>query len=251
MTANPGLTNPRIDLIRRLFPMAISIGFAGPLVQISWLTNGHLPTSPEFQQLGRLFLSMLFVIMSWDWFHKDIVISPPRTLARFLLDVSIVLAYMIFLICARNHTAWLVTIVLVFFLYVLWDFFSILEVPETGLSDIIKRYGESFARNPSQIDVGPAINLCWFLYFVTVLGLQIWHGYAYPWLTFLLLLVSFVIVRFESNRFTQIELPNKGTRIVTYGFSTIRRLLVMRALLTAYATWVYLLPLPSSQLYGT
>ena len=240
------LTNPRTDLIRRLFPMAISVGFAGPLVQMSWLTNGPIPTMPEFEQLARLFVSMLFVLISWDWFHKDMISSPPRTMVRFLTDVAIVLAYMLFLIFSRSQAAWLVSIVMVFFLYVIWDILSLsgcAERPENGSPNVIVRYRQAFSRKSLTADAVPAINLCWFLYFLMVLLLQHRRGYDHPWAAFLLLLASVIVIRMESDRLAEINEGGNCTRIVTRGFSMIWRLVAMCALLVPYTTWVYLRPL--------
>ncbi len=50
-TASPR-AEARRDLIRRLFPVAISVGFAARLIHMKWLENGKLPNYTESEELA-------------------------------------------------------------------------------------------------------------------------------------------------------------------------------------------------------
>jgi hypothetical protein len=257
----------RKDLVKRLFPVAISVGLAGPLVQMPWLVDGSIPTWQEAEQLARIFLSLLFVLMSWDWFDKDVENSPPTTLGRFLNDVAIVLAYMLLLILARSETTWTMDLVLIFVLYIFWDVLSAFDQTGGWFSNLRKNYKDAFVRNISQwfsnlrknykdafvrnfsqkTDAVPAINLCWLLYFFGILMLQNLLPYRNPWATIIIMLISFVVLRIETSfvvlRIETSRTQTKGDQrqtIATYGFSTKWRLIAISALLALYTAWLCL-----------
>src|SRR5690348_8390411 len=134
----------RKDLIKRLFPVAISVGFAAPLIQTGWLMAGRAPTLQEGEQFVRLSLSMFFVLMSGDWFHKDVNNIPPKTLARFLADAAIVFAYMILLILAREERSWIGSIVSIFILYIAWDVIYAVDQGNARLSTLATKYRSAY-----------------------------------------------------------------------------------------------------------
>ena len=167
----------RKDLIKRLFPVAISVGFAAPLIQTGWLTAGRAPTLQEGEQFVRLSLSMFFVLMSGDWFHKDVNNIPPKTLARFLADAAIVFAYMILLILAREERSWIGSIVSIFILYIAWDVIYAVDQGNARLSTLATKYRSAYFGDTSEGDAVPAINVFWLFFFIILLLLPNWLPY--------------------------------------------------------------------------
>ena len=56
----------RADLIRRLFAVAISVGFAATLARMTWVQNGTLPNPAELNQTLILGTALLAAILGWD-----------------------------------------------------------------------------------------------------------------------------------------------------------------------------------------
>lgn len=99
----PDQAGERADLVKRLFPVAISVGFAAPLVQMQWLKYGHAPNAAEVAQLARLFTGLLITVLSWDWYGRDIARFRLIGIVRFILDIVIVFTYMLLLFTANNE----------------------------------------------------------------------------------------------------------------------------------------------------
>ena len=56
----------RADLIRRLFAVAISVGFAATLARMTWVQNGTLPNAAELNQTLILATALLAAVLGWD-----------------------------------------------------------------------------------------------------------------------------------------------------------------------------------------
>lgn len=80
----------RSDLIKRLFAVSLSVGFATQIAKMSWLTEGRLPVSGELPDLFLLIVSLFIIVLSWDGYLAAIQKFPPTDIYRFLLDVGIV-----------------------------------------------------------------------------------------------------------------------------------------------------------------
>jgi hypothetical protein len=56
----------RADFMKRLFAVAVSVGFASPLTRMGWITNGTAPSGAEWQQIVILATALLATIGSWE-----------------------------------------------------------------------------------------------------------------------------------------------------------------------------------------
>jgi len=106
----------RADLIRRLFAVAISVGFAATLARMTWVQNGALPDPAELNQtliLGTALLAM-----------TD---KPLFGFCRFLINLALVFIYMFLLMASAHPECLLWTLSVIFALYVLWDVLAMRE----------------------------------------------------------------------------------------------------------------------------
>jgi len=174
----------RDDFIRRLFAVAVSVGFASTLIQMTWVKSALLPTPNEQQQLAILFIGLFATVASWDGYLASIHEKPLEGDWRFSIDITLVFIYMFFLISSSQPTFWLPIIGVIFFLYTIWDALTIREHYEkyvpAGWSGkrpgILGVYLHGLFGD-RRINRGPAITLCWFIYFV---GLYLIGRLAFP-----------------------------------------------------------------------
>jgi len=116
----------RVDLVKRLFAVAFSFGLAGRIRELY-----DNPTSDDITTVVRLITGVIFVVICWDWFHKDIkkdIENNYYSSLRFLLDVIITLAYMTLLYISNNNNCWLFMLFVIFLLFLVWDTLAILEL---------------------------------------------------------------------------------------------------------------------------
>jgi hypothetical protein len=164
----------RDDLVRRIVAVAISVGFASIIANMPWLHEGTLPSPPEREQLFRLGTGLVVLLLGWDWYHRDIYKYRETTLIRFLVDVAVVIASLIFLIASGHERLWLLFLVAIFLLYVLWD--AVTYFPR--VADLWRRNNRSLIdllrefRNPRMRDKirGPATNVSWLVCVVGIYG---------------------------------------------------------------------------------
>src|SRR5260370_12000465 len=97
----------RDDLIRRLFAVAISIGFAATLIKMGWVEKGSVPTLPEWEQLCILLTGLIATVLSWDGYLASIAAKPLIGFWRFAIDIMLVFIYMFFLISSAKPCFWL------------------------------------------------------------------------------------------------------------------------------------------------
>jgi hypothetical protein len=114
-------SDARDDFTRRFVAVAVSVGFASFLVRMQWLNEGSFPSFVEISQLVRLFVALGFIVLGWEWYHRDIGRYPGTTDFRFFVDVGVIIASLLFLISATHEHAWLGFLVVIFALYVWWD----------------------------------------------------------------------------------------------------------------------------------
>ena len=166
----------RADLVRRLFAVAISVGFAATLARMTWVQNGRLPDGGEFDQTIALATALLATILSWDGPLLSVRDKPLFGFWRFLVNVALVFIYM-FLLMASLHPGCLIwTLAVIFVLYVVADVLTIREhiasyhqTPAAAGAPAARRiwnvYLGGLANDP-RIEPGPAVNLVWAIYFV-------------------------------------------------------------------------------------
>jgi hypothetical protein len=178
-TASP-IAEARQDLVRRFFPVALSVGFVARLVEMPWIKDGSAFDYAQGEQLARLLIAVFIVVSGWEWYHRDIGRRPLEKPWRFAVDVLVVIATVIFLYSSKNEFLWLLSLLAIFFLYVLWDMLSICEYPADysvacpGGVNVIGVYGSGFLNGPRR---GPITNLLWLIYF---LGIA-WVSWKYFW----------------------------------------------------------------------
>jgi hypothetical protein len=155
----------RHDFVRRFVAVAISIGFAGVLVKMTWLSAPSWPNVTEQEQLWRLFTAFLVILLGWEWHHKDLGIHKTTSIIRFLVDVAVVIVSLIFLISYANERIWLISLVVIFALYVVWDVVNLIED-----RTLLARHNALR---------GPLTNAVWLAYFGGILWLVVWQSPTY------------------------------------------------------------------------
>jgi hypothetical protein len=168
----------RLDLVKRLFAVAISIGVGSSLLGADWLKKGQLPSSThDFEHLARLALALFATVLSWDGYLASVQKKPLNDRTRFTIDVLLVILYMILIIRSDTSWFWLPTLCVIFSLYVSWDVASIWAYPSVFACDhrtgqsrlfaILRVYGFAIL-DRAGIDRGPFISAIWAGYFVVL-----------------------------------------------------------------------------------
>lgn len=152
-------SDARLDFVRRFVAVAISVGFAGVLVKMNWLAEGSWPSLREWEQLFRLSTAFLVILLGWEWHHKDLGIHKTTSVKRFIVDVAVVIASLIFLISYAHELIWLGSLVAIFALYVVWDLVNFSEDP-------------TLSGRPNAFR-GPLTNGLWLFYFVGIFCLAL------------------------------------------------------------------------------
>ena len=174
----------RVDLIRRLFAVAISVGFAATFTQMDWIISARRPTDLEFDQICILATGLILTVLSWDGYLLSVKTKPHIGIIRYSIDVILVFVYMIFLISSKNGQFWLHIVSIIFFLYVVWDFFTVVEhlpaydsrVPpaqnsNAEFSQILNVYRGGLSDSP-EVSKGPIITLGWAICFWALLAIK-------------------------------------------------------------------------------
>jgi len=111
----------RADFIKRLFAVAVSVGFASQLIQLQqaggWLSSSHF---------WFLIVGLFLIINSWEHDFRSLRDKPLNSEYRFYVDIIIVFSYLV-LLASRSTTQFLATICFIFLLYVIWDRLSYAE----------------------------------------------------------------------------------------------------------------------------
>jgi len=117
----------RADLIRRLFAVAISVGFAATLARMTWVQNGTLPNPAELNQTLILGTALLAAILGWDGHLVAMSDTPLFGFWRFLVNLALVFIYMFLLMASAHPECMLWTLAVIFALYVAWDVLTMRE----------------------------------------------------------------------------------------------------------------------------
>jgi len=169
----------RSDLIRRLFAVAISVGAATTLYRMRWVLEGRPPCLAEYQQLLILVAAMTATVLSWDGYLWSVKQRPLRNFWRFTIDILLVFIYLLLLMTSQLLTWWLFIHALIYLLYALWDWLSVMDwtaafyPPKTPSRKITIRgvYVEGL-RDGANESRGPIITIAWGLYFWALCGLN-------------------------------------------------------------------------------
>jgi hypothetical protein len=192
----------RADLIRRLFAVAISVGFAATLARMSWVQNGTLPNAAELNQTLILGTALLAAILGWDSPLLAMTDKPLFGFCRFLVNLALVFIYMFLLMSSAHPECLLWTLTVIFALYVLWDVLAIREqiasydpalagVPHASATQIWNVYAGGFAGR-AQVAPAPAITLAWTGYFVLLALIANGRAYAHLRTTCVFALIGLV-----------------------------------------------------------
>jgi hypothetical protein len=115
-----------VDFIDPLFAVALNIGLL-MLMQSDWFAQWRLPRGHEVFDVSVFLLGMATIIASWEGYHQSIKSKPLHGLARFVLDVVLVLMYAVILVKYQNFEAVLFLLVVVYGLFILWDIAKVVE----------------------------------------------------------------------------------------------------------------------------
>lgn len=124
-----------VDFLDFLFTVAISVGLTPEILQINgvagllsepWNLQGTRLSSDDALNLGVFFLGLSNLTLSWFGYHASIITRPLSYtsgfgMARFVLDVFLVIIYGVMLIKYKSFDVVLALLVLVYFIYVVWD----------------------------------------------------------------------------------------------------------------------------------
>jgi hypothetical protein len=113
------IAKDRADFVRRLFAVAISIGFAAHISQSNWLD--HIIT----RENALLLLAMVFVVSSWDGYLRSLRNDPLTDMPRFVVDVVIVFEYLILMQASGDLRRFQILILIIFGTYILWDYLKL------------------------------------------------------------------------------------------------------------------------------
>jgi hypothetical protein len=173
----------RLDLVRRLFAVAISIGIGSAIVGARWVKVGDMPNQAEWEQITIVILALFATVLSWDGYLISVHKKKLYDKLRFTIDVVLVFTYL-FLFATSNHSHfWLPIICWMYTLYFFWDALSVIQFPQlydtsyqpssSTLSFVGKVFWNGLCNKPG-VDRGPIITLSWTVYFFTLLAIS-WH----------------------------------------------------------------------------
>ena len=110
----------RSDLIKRLFAVVVSVGFAGALASSSWVKGQRLPAPGDIVHLLVLVSGLMLIVGSWEGFHKH-ADKTNRSVLLFATDIGLVFTYLVVLLLAAEPRVFLWMVAVVFGLYALWN----------------------------------------------------------------------------------------------------------------------------------
>lgn len=115
-------TDHRSDLIRRIFAVVVSVGFAGALAQAQWIQDQRFPDASEWQSVLCLGAGLILIVSSWEGYNRHRA-KTDAYLPIFCIDLVLVLLYLVILLLSSNAHALLRLVAIVFGLYAIWDIF--------------------------------------------------------------------------------------------------------------------------------
>lgn len=192
----------RADLIRRLFAVAISVGFAATLARMTWVQNGTLPDPAELNQTLILGTALLAAILGWDGHLVAMSDKPLFGFWRFLINLALVFIYMFLLMASAHPECMLWTLAVIFALYVAWDVLTMREQiarydpavageSRATAAQIRSVYAGGFT-GAAHVAPGPAITLAWSGYFILLALIGNGRAYAHIRTTCALALIGLV-----------------------------------------------------------
>ena len=173
-----GIATERVDFIKRLFAIAVSVGFAIHIDAFEWLPAFDWPSPQIFEHSLLLLASMVFVVASWEGYLRSVEKTPLDDAPRFLLDIVIVFSYLLLMNAADDINAFIRTIIFIFVLYILWDIAKLAAIEMLEL-------------------VGIITTVCWTSYFLLIEILRHATGHGDFLDLFVLLVYGAVLYRID------------------------------------------------------
>jgi hypothetical protein len=172
----------RLDLIQRLFAVAISVGAATTLAQMPWVQTGRWPCLSEWQQLFILIAAMMATVLSWDGYLWSTRNRPLTNIWRFVIDILLLVIYMFLLMTSKLLTWWLFIHALIYTLYAIWDLLTVHDWLPTyyhstqeGVRQTIRGVYIGGLKDSADVSRGPIITIVWGVYFWAFYFLNV-HG---------------------------------------------------------------------------
>jgi hypothetical protein len=194
----------RADFVRRLFAVAVSVGFAAHVGTLSWIAS--LPTlssAASGKTSALLILAMVTVVASWEGYLASIKKHPLRDVWRFYLDIVIVFEYLILMTLDDNRVRFVNWMCVIFVTYAIWDYVRILVNKEiyrwTNPFGAILPFFAGLVRGPKEIK-GPSITLWWTVYFLILRNVDLSENEVGFWLLTLAMLYGVVMYRVDKVR---------------------------------------------------
>ena len=200
--ARQARADARADLVRRMFAVAISVGFAATLAKMNWVQNGALPGPTELNQTLILGTALLAAVLGWESHLAALAEKPLFGFWRFLVNLVLVFIYMFLLMASAHPECVLWTLAVIFVLYVVCDVLTMREetagydpaldgASRAGAAQIWNVYAGGFAGR-AQVSPGPAITLAWAGYFVLLAVVANGRAYAHIRTTCVFALIGLV-----------------------------------------------------------
>ncbi len=161
----------RADLLKRLFAVTLSVGFANQLIQMDWIKQSRVPTATEVSPIIFLLLGLFLILQSWEGYFAALETKPLERPQRFYMDVAIVFAYLVLLIASHGVAAFLFFTCVIFFMYIVWDLLTFYEYHEHyGIADnSLKTYSKglvaAFLGRPTRLrhKLSTIVAFVWFI----------------------------------------------------------------------------------------
>ncbi|WP_417798711.1 hypothetical protein [Terasakiella pusilla] len=175
--SNQAVQDIRKDFIKRLFAVAVSVGFASTLINMDWVKDTRIPDLNEGKHLFILLTGLVATIGSWDGYFQALEKAPLERFGRFLIDITLVFLYMILLVTSQNQYLWIFLLSMIYLLYWLWDILSVIEHEEKFILDgekhptwtkfkILQHVYMNGLKHKPGVNKGPAITFIWMVFFV-------------------------------------------------------------------------------------
>ncbi|MDT5269321.1 MAG: hypothetical protein QOH49_1507 [Acidobacteriota bacterium] len=111
--------------------LGVSKQLTGVLAE-RWVQQGDLPRGGETFDLAVFALGFLTFAFSWFGYHRSVETRPLKydsvwSMFRFVLDILLIILYALAMVQYKNLRAVLFILVIIFFLYIVWDVLKVLD----------------------------------------------------------------------------------------------------------------------------
>jgi hypothetical protein len=206
---NPPVVSPKevagLDFLDFLFTVSMGIGLTPELLQLTFikgllqegwaLGEGRYPNTEEWLHIFSFILGFLTLTLSWYGYHGSLEKHPHKydsgkDMARFVLDVVLVIFYGLMMVRFKNLTVVLVLLAIVFFVYSIWD--------------AIKFYTPGFfdpAKPAENNEIKRRIYVTWKWATIVVGTLAVNLMFNWEWFCVMVAIVS--VISYRLNKYTR------------------------------------------------